>query len=39
MNGDELNSIGNNSLNYYKENFERKMLIDKIENILFSLNK
>jgi len=39
MNGDELNSIGNNSLNYYKENYERKMLIDKIENILFSLNK
>lgn len=37
MTRNELDLIGNNSLKCYKKNFDRKMLIDKIENILFSL--
>ena len=33
MSSQELFEMGNNSLNYYKKNYERKMLLDKVENI------
>ena len=29
----ELNKLGNNAINFYNKEFERKMLIDKLENI------
>ncbi len=29
----ELNELGNNAINFYNKEFERKMLIDKLENI------
>lgn len=37
MSSDEINKIGNNSYNYYKKHFDRKMLINKVENILSDL--
>ena len=33
---DELVQLGKNALNYYNANFERKMLINKVEKILLN---
>jgi hypothetical protein len=37
MSKEQLIEIGNNAYNYYQNNFDRKMLINKIEKILSNL--